>query len=317
VAQPVSEYRDGRTGAVLRRIERQASQQVYGAPHLRMHRWDLQAALIDGLATVAPEALRQGWRLETIAQNADTVTLGFDGGRMEEADLVIGADGVHSVVRERLFPATPAEFVGHVAWRGLVPTADLPAHLCGSVVAFGFGRMINRYAVRRGELMNLVCFARRDAWEAEGWTIAAPLSELQAEFADFDAETRALIDRIPDDRLFKWGLFGRAPLASWVRGRVVLLGDAAHPMLPFLGQGAAMAIEDAYILARALALEHDVDRGLARFQAARLERVGHVTQRAAKQAGMFYGDPGAYSLERDLTDKPIDLFTYDAVAVQI
>jgi salicylate hydroxylase len=185
------------------------------------------------------------------------------------------------------------------------------------VVAFGFGRMINRYAVRRGELMNLVCFARRDAWEAEGWTIAAPLSELQAEFADFDAETRALIDRIPDDRLFKWGLFGRAPLASWVRGRVVLLGDAAHPMLPFLGQGAAMAIEDAYILARALALEHDVDRGLARFQAARLERVGHVTQRAAKQAGMFYGDPGAYSLERDLTDKPIDLFTYDAVAVQI
>jgi salicylate hydroxylase len=185
------------------------------------------------------------------------------------------------------------------------------------VVAFGFGRHMNRYQVRRGELMNLVCFARRDAWEAEGWTIAAPLSELQAEFSDFDADTRALIDRVPSDRLFKWGLFGRAPLASWVRGRVVLLGDAAHPMLPFMGQGAAMAIEDACVLSRALLLAADPDEALARFQAARMERVGHVTQRAAGQAGMFYGDPDNYSLDRDLTDKPTDLFTYDAVGVAI
>ena len=317
VAQPFSEYRHARTGAVLRRIERQASKEVYGAPHMRMHRWDLQAALMDRLADIAPGVLHQGWRLETIAQAGEVVALGFEGGRKVEADVVIGADGIHSVIREILFPPTPATFVGHVAWRGLVPTADLPAHLCDSVVAFGFGRHMNRYQVRRGELMNLVCFAQRDAWEAEGWTIPAPLSELQAEFADFDADTRALIGRIPPDRLFKWGLFGRQPLASWVRGRVVLLGDAAHPMLPFMGQGAAMAIEDAFVLSRALQLEADPETALARFEAARAERVGHVTQRAADQAGMFYGDPGNYSLERDLTDKPIDLFTYDAVNVAI
>ncbi len=292
VAQPFSEYRHARTGAVLRRIERQASKAVYGAPHMRMHRWDLQAALIDRLAAIAPGVLHQ-------------------------ADLVIGADGIHSVIREILFPPTPAIFVGHVAWRGLVPTAGLPARLCDSVVAFGFGRHMNRYQVRRGALMNLVCFAQRDTWEAEGWTIPAPLSELQAEFADFDADTQDLISRIPPDRLFKWGLFGRQLLPSWVRGRVVLLGDAAHPMLPFMGQGAAMAIEDGFVLSRALQLEADPENALARFEAARAERVGHVTQRAADQAGMFYGDPGNYSLERDLTDKPIDLFTYDAVNVAI
>ncbi len=317
VAQPFSEYRHGRTGAVLRRIERQASRQVYGAPHLRMHRWDLQAALIDALAEAAPGALQQGWRLDAIATHGTAVMLGFEGERRVHADLVIGADGIHSVVREALFPATPASFVGHVAWRGLVPTAGLPPRLCDSVVAFGYGRHMNRYQVRRGELMNLVCFAKRDAWEAEGWTIPAKLSELQAEYSDFDAETRALIDRIPPDGLFKWGLFGRAPLTSWVRDRVVLLGDAAHPMLPFMGQGAAMAIEDAYVLCRALLLEADPADGLARFQAARMERVGHVTQRAAGQAGMFYGDPDSYSLDRDLTDKPTDLFTYDAVGVAI
>ena len=317
VAQPFSEYRHARTGAVLRRIERQASKQVYGAPHLRMHRWDLQAALVDGLAALAPGTLRPGWRLETITQHGNAVTLGFEGGRQEAADLVIGADGIHSLVRATLFPPTPAMFVGHVAWRGLVPTAALPARLCDSVVAFGFGRHMNRYQVRRGELMNLVCFAKRDAWEAEGWTIPAPLSELQAEFADFDVDTRALIDLIPPDRLFKWGLFGRDPLASWIRGRVVLLGDAAHPMLPFMGQGAAMAIEDAFILSRALTLEEDPETGLQRFQTAQMERVGHVTQRAADQSHMFYGDPGNYSLDRDLTDKPTDLFTYDAVNIPV
>jgi salicylate hydroxylase len=183
------------------------------------------------------------------------VTLRFTDGHEETADIVVAADGIRSAIRETLFHPAPPVFAGFVAWRGLVDTSELPRHLHESAVAFGHGRHINRYLVRRGELLNFIAVAHRDKWEAEGWNIPAPLDEFLAEFSSFDEGTRTIISKPVFGQVFKWGLFGRPWLDQWSSGRVVLLGDAAHPMLPFLGQGAANALEDAMILTRCLAAE--------------------------------------------------------------
>jgi len=282
-----------------------------------MHRGDLQDAMVAAVNRNDPAALHLGAAVEHVKPEGDRAGLRFADGREVEADLVIAADGIRSVVREQLFQPTPPEFTGFVAWRGLVPTAGLEPELLDSVVSFGGGRLINRYLVRCGELINFAAFARQPVWEAEGWTIPASLDELMVQFAEFDEQTRAVLARTPPDRLFRWGLFGRKPLDSWIRGNVVLLGDAAHPMLPFMGQGAAMSIEDGIVLARALDAEQDIGAALARYQAARLERVGYVTARSANQARMYYGNPEHYDLTTDQTDKPTDLFSFDVTQIRI
>jgi salicylate hydroxylase len=314
VTQPVSEYRHYRTGAVIKRMVLEDIHERYGAPHLRMHRWDLQNAMATRLAELAPGALRLGHRVDQLTARGDDVALHFENHPTTMVDAVVAADGIRSGIRDMLFHPAPPTFTGFVAWRGLVSTADLPPPLRHSVVAFGQGRHLNRYLVRRGELLNFVAIARRDAWQEEGWTIPAALPELLAEFADFDEDTRAIIARPLQGQLFKWGLFGRAWLSAWSSGRIVLLGDAAHPMLPFQGQGAAMAIEDAMILARCLTAESAPARAFARYQATRRERVQRVTERAATQGKIYEGEPHADSLKGDERG---DLFAYDAVSAPL
>ena len=314
VTQPVSEYRHYRTGAVIKRVVREDNRERYGAPHLRMHRWDLQNAMATRLAEIAPGALRLGSRLDHLRSHASGVELLFEGHPTTIADAVVAADGIHSGIREKLFNPAPPRFTGFIAWRGLVSTVGMPQRLLESVVSFGQGRHLNRYLVRRGELLNFVAIARRDEWQAEGWTIPASLREFLAEYADFDADTQAIISRPLHGQLFKWGLFGHAWLSSWSTERIVLLGDAAHPMLPFQGQGAAMAIEDAMILARSLTRENAPERAFALYQTTRSERVKRTTEAAAKQGHLYEGEPNEDSLK---TDERGDQFAYDAVSASL
>jgi salicylate hydroxylase len=315
VTQPVSEYRHYRTGRTLQRIVRDDNRDKYGSPHLRMHRWDLQKAMADQLALVAPNALRLGRQVTSVSRIGQGVELRFQDGKMGVFDIVVAADGIHSRTREMLFqPLPPAMFTGFVAWRGLVSTAGLPPALLESVVSFGQGRHLNRYLVRRGELVNFVAVAQRDAWEAEGWTIRANVDELLAEFSEFDADSLAILSRPLEGQLFKWGLFGRSPLETWFKNGVVLLGDAAHPMLPFQGQGGAMAIEDAMILARALTTSGTTDRAFAVYQATRHERVSQATTRAASQGDRYKGEPDGGTLRGNDGG---DWFSYDAISTPL
>jgi salicylate hydroxylase len=314
VTQPVSEYRHYRTGTVIKRVVREDNRERYGAPHLRMHRWDLQNVMATRLGELAPGALRLGSRLDHLRSHNSGVELRFEGHRTTIVDAVVAADGIHSEIRKTLFNPAPPTFTGFVAWRGLVSTPGMPQHLLESVVSFGQGRHLNRYLVRRGELLNFVAIARRDEWQAEGWTIPASLPEFLAEYADFDADTQAIISRPLHGQLFKWGLFGHAWLNSWSTKRIVLLGDAAHPMLPFQGQGAAMAIEDAMILARCLTSENETERAFALYQATRSGRVKRATEGAANQAHLYVGEPNEDSLK---TDERGDLFAYDAVSASL
>jgi salicylate hydroxylase len=311
VTPPMTEYRHYRTGRVIFRMMTKDFREIYGAPYLRLHRWDLQHALITRLAQTAPGALRLGSSVDRVEPGNGQVQLRFADGRSEIADVVIAADGIRSTIREALFHPAPPVFTGFVAWRGLVDTADLPRHLHESAVAFGQGRHINRYLVRRGELLNFVAVAHRNQWEEEGWTIPAPLDEFLEEFSSFDEGTRTIISRPVLGQVFKWGLFGRPWLEEWSSGRVVLLGDAAHPMLPFLGQGAANAIEDAMILARCLKSEATPEQAFALYQGTRAPRARAATDEAAKRGDRYLGEPDADSLKGN---EPGAEYAYDAVS---
>jgi salicylate hydroxylase len=310
VTPSVIEYRHYRTGEVISRLMTRDFRAIYGAPHMRLHRWDLQHALMTRLAEAAPRALRLGSEVERVVTRDSHVELSFADGREETADVVIAADGIRSVIRETLFHPAPPVFSGFVAWRGLVETAKLPRELHESAVAFGQGRHMNRYLVRRGELLNFVAVARRDQWEPEGWNIPAPLDEFQAEFSSFDEGTRTIISRAVEGQVFKWGLFGRPWLDEWSRGRVVLLGDAAHPMLPFLGQGAANAIGDAMILTRCLSAEARPEDAFALYQRSRQPQARAATEKAAKRGERYLGEPNADSLKDNEAGEE---FAYDAV----
>lgn len=311
VTPPQTEYRHYRTGEVIMRMVTKDFRALYGSPYMRLHRWDLQEAMIHRLRTVAPGALKLGSRVVDVIPRNEHVELRFADGRGEMADLVVAADGIRSALREALFNPAPPVFSGFVAWRGLVATKDLPTNLHESAVAFGQGRHINRYLVRRGELLNFVAVAHRSQWEAEGWNIPAPLDEFLAEFESFDAGTRTIISRPMPGQVFKWGLFGRPWLDQWSHGRVVLLGDAAHPMLPFLGQGAANALEDAMILTRCLVAESRPERAFELYQRTRHPRVRAATEQAAKRGDRYLGEPNAESLKGN---EPGPEYAYDAVA---
>lgn len=311
VTPPMTEYRHYRTGEVIMRMMTKDFRALYGSPYLRLHRWDLQSAMIDRLGSLAPGALRLGSRVVEVTPRKEHVELRFGDGRGETADVVIAADGIRSAIREALFNPAPPVFSGFVAWRGLVDTNELPRHLHESAVAFGQGRHINRYLVRRGELLNFVAVAHRSRWEAEGWNIPAPLDEFLTEFESFDEGTRTIISRPVRGQVFKWGLFGRPWLEQWAHGRVVLLGDAAHPMLPFLGQGAANALEDAMILTRCLVAESRPERAFELYQRTRHPRVRAATEQAAKRGERYLGEPNADSLKGN---EPGPEYAYDAVA---
>jgi len=311
VTPPVNEYRHYRTGAVIMRMVPRDYRRIFGVPYLRMHRWDLQEAMITRLARAAPDALRLDARVDALESRSNDVKITFADSRVETADIVVAADGIRSSVRESLFSPAPPVFSGFVAWRGLVDTAELPPHLHESVVAFGQGRHINRYLVRRGELLNFVAVAHRAQWEAEGWNIPAPLDEFLEEFSSFDEDTRSIISRPVRGQLFKWGLFGRPWLEQWHAGRVVLLGDAAHPMLPFLGQGGANAIEDAMILTRCLQTEATPEKAFTLYQATRGPRARRATEKSAGRGDRYLGEPDENTLKGD---EPEGQFAYDAVS---
>jgi salicylate hydroxylase len=224
----------------------------YGSPHIMMHRGDLHAVLVDAIRAIKPDVVQLGQRCVALTQNSECVEVRFEGGRTAKAGLVIGADGIHSKVRRALFGEGSPQFTGCVAWRGLVPMHRLPRHLARNTATSWLGPAghVLHYPVRRGELMNFIAFVERTDWRVESWTVAGTIAELANDFLGWHADVHDIIRHI--DVPYKWALWVRPPMERWSVGRVTLLGDACHPTLPFLGQGAVMAIEDAYVLAGCL-----------------------------------------------------------------
>lgn len=303
------------TGAVLREAFRGAdfADRHGGAGYYHVHRADLHALLVGALA---PGVLRLGKSLIGVTGDG---AMGFADGSTAQADVVVGADGLKSAVRAALFSSQPPHFTGQVAWRGLVPVKALPAEVKALPpgVHVGPGRLFLRYPVRGGQLINFAAFVDLAGWEDESWSIASTIPELLGHFDGWDPMVRAIIAATPDGSLYKWALHAREPLPGWIDGRVTLLGDAAHAMLPFMGQGAATALEDAAVLARCLTA-FGPDEALARYEAARRERTT-VVQTQSRLLGLQLQGKNPVSLGRGplLNEEALGLFDLDAVNMPI
>jgi salicylate hydroxylase len=309
-----------KTARALAQVPRGARlEKTYGERYWVVHRADLHQVLADAVRRNDESSIRTGCRLIDLDQTGSSVTARFDDGSAVETPVLIGADGVRSRVRSMLFGAEEVRFTGFVAWRGLVPIDRVPPEAMEppSQIFIGPGHMINRYPVRHGTLLNFVAFAERSGWEEEGWSIPARVAELREEFAAWHPWVTSIIDAVPEKDLFKWALCARSALMRWVRGRCAVIGDAAHPLLPYLGQGAVLAIEDAVLLGRAFAAGEDTPEALARYEAARVGRARFVVERSALQVPRFHSpDPDAFHHDIPV-DESLGLFRYDAGTVPV
>ena len=280
------EMRLGRSGKQVFSIPIKAqSAKRYGAPYLHIHRADLLDVLAKALRERAPDALKTGHRVSTYRADSCHIHLDFGDNGSATGDVLIGADGIHSIIRETMQGPDKPRFTGNVAWRVTVPAADIPAGIVPPTACVWTGekRHAVTYYLRGGELVNFIGIVERDDWRQEDWTEPSDLATLQTDFAGWAAPLQSIIHATSEG--YRWALFDRAPLSKWSDGRVSLMGDACHPMLPFLAQGAAMAIEDAFVLADCLKQNMDNPAAaLARYEALRKPRTSRV--QAAARANM-------------------------------
>jgi salicylate hydroxylase len=308
------------TGEVLYYTQRDSDfRKTYGAEYYQIHRADLHGALADAVRARDSQAIRLNHTFKSAVQSDGRVTATFANGQSYTGDVLIGADGVRSGVREFLYGGGAPRFTGQAAFRGLVDAEPVRAHIVPtpSSTALGPGRIFTRYFVRHRTLVNFVGIARTDAWKEEGWSIPATVEEMLSVYGDFNDHVKAIIRSTPPGRLFKWGLFDRDPLTQWTQGRISLLGDAAHPMLPFLGMGAAMGLEDGAIIGRCFEAAATIEEALARYENARKERATMVQLNSRKQAGLYQSEDPGIMRGKTSSEMRLGLFDYNVKTVAV
>ena len=297
--------RDWRTGEVkFDMIFGESAERKFGAPYLLAHRGDLHAAL----ASAVPEqCINLGHKLVGLDETGDGVKLSFADGTTATADAVVGADGVHSVVRDILFGATPVNFTGRIAYRTTYPASLLRGEEIGDCTKWwGEDRHIVIYYVKpdRSEVY-LVTSQPEPEFRIESWSAKGDVKELRKAFAGFSREVERVLAACPD--VHKWAIVDRDSIEHWAEGNVTLLGDACHPMTPYMAQGAAMAIEDAAVLSRCLdGVEREgVANAFRRFEATRRERTTRVQETSRRNTWL-----------REKTDTDW-VYTYDAWSIPL
>jgi salicylate hydroxylase len=292
----------------------QACLDRFGAPYYTFHRPDLHRCLLELLA---PDTVVLGRKCVAVRESEDGAEIRFADGGTVSADVVIGADGIHSVVRE-LEAADQPRFSGQAIFRGLIP-ADRVAHLLEEpkvTIWVGPGRHCVAYPVAAGELLSFGATAPSDSWDKESWTSPGDLGALLEDYTGWHPDVRTLLTSV--DRVNQWALHDREPLDRWSGDRVTLVGDAAHPMLPFAAQGANQAVEDAFVLAECLrdAEAGDVPEALRRYESLRVPRTSDVQRYSRSNTRNYHltdaergPDDGEASLRQQAA-----LFGYDAEA---
>lgn len=294
----------GQDDAVLVRMDLEDAERRWGAPYLTLHRADLQACLIKAVSDDPNVELILGASVASVRQDEERVFVVVNrNGRLDSADLLVGADGLRSIVRKEFGPkaAAAAAFTGRVAFRATVDSSLLEPRLSQPeiTVRLGANAHLVHYPLRGGSIVNFVAVIESespDARDDASWDGAADLSVLERAFARWSAPTRKLLATTSTWRA--WPLYDRPPLRSFHHGMVALVGDAAHPMLPFLAQGAAQAIEDAGAIGRSLSNAKEFRSGLADYSQNRVSRATRVQIEAQRQ-GRIYHLSGPMALARD------------------
>ena len=308
--------RDMHSGAQLDYRDQSGLAARFGAPLCTFHRADLLDVLAHALD---PGRIHLDHRLIGIEERQSRVQVRFANGVARDAEFVIAADGIHSVVRRTVYGDDSPTYTGQMVWRALLPGHDVPADVMepsGHVQWLAAGRHFFAYYLRGREVVNIVTQEDTDDWVEEGWSIAGDPAAMRASFPNPEPRLETLLRAV--ERCSKWGLFLRPVTRNWGRGRIQLIGDAAHAMLPNAGQGAAQAFEDAYVVARWLAARPDDPvAALENFRRIRIPRVHAIQQRTLEIVRAKHGyerqAENAARAKTDAVERMAWIWGYDVV----
>lgn len=319
--KPQTNYvRHWQTNEELVGIDRTTDMDRFGAKYYQIHRADFHSQLESRVRALDPDCILLDHALAAVAKSDVETELTFENGVSVRAACVIGADGIRSAARDCVFENCEPAFTGLMAWRGLIPAQEVAAKYSEPVsrVWTGPGRTFVTYPIRNSQLVNFVAFGQAPGWTEEGWSVPASPEELFEAFADYCEPVRELIDAAPHDTLFRWGLFAREPLKCLTSGNIALIGDAAHPMLPWFGQGASSAIEDAVVLCRCLLANPQVSDALEQYNKSRYGRVSFLQKESNLGTERMQGfDPYLLRDAPRRDEDALGIFKYDPATVEL
>jgi salicylate hydroxylase len=288
-----------RTGRVISKISRAQTAATFGLSGATVHRADL----LDVIAAALPAgSVTLGKRCSRVESHDDVAVARFEDGSEIEADVIIGADGIHSRVRAALFGPDDPQFTGKICYRSVIPTSAVAGERPATENAQWLGPhgTIVLYPLRGEELINVVCHYDDEHYRHESWINECDRQEVLDRYAGWHESLLRIFEA--GDTWYKWALYDRDPIPQWTRGRITVLGDAAHPMLPYLGQGACQAIEDGAVLASALSAERrDPNIGLARYERTRRPRANRVVLAARERGASNHVSSPLTAWKRDIT----------------
>ncbi len=319
------EFRLYNTGEVLHKVPlAKTHEESHGAPYYHIHRSDLHQILANKVLELGPNSVHLNSEATGFTENNQNAFLHLADGRKVKGDILIGADGIKSAIRDQIVGVTPPDFTGQVAWRATVDVKKLPANFMEKIVAIWCGPKKHAvvYYLRSGELLNFVGCVENEKWQNESWTVKADWQELKDDFAGWNDEIQTIIDNIDKDQCYLWSMNNRVPIKNWRTNKAVVMGDAAHPTLPYMASGAVMAIEDAAVLMRSLNTNEDVIEALDMFQRNRVDRTGLIVTESTEH-GELYHLSNKEEFEAGFGKKNIAkeraewLYSYDPLTVEL
>lgn len=319
------EYRRFDTAELMHRIPLgQSHEEAFGAPYFHLHRADLHELLAKTVRHMDPHCIELNAKAVSYEESDQGVTLKMADGRLIEGDVLIGADGIKSAIRAQILGQTTVSYTGDVAWRGLIAIEKLPKDIMETVSTVWCGpkKHAVMYYLRAGALMNFVGLVEHDQPEEESWTQKRPWKELKRDYEGWHPMIQTVIDAMDKEACYRYALNNRPPVTNWSTQRATLLGDSAHPTLPYMASGAAMAIEDAAVIARCLEQSSSVTDALQLFQRNRIERTSKIVIGSTQSRGLYrIEDLDAMKkafADQDLTKSRAEwLYSYDPLQVAL
>jgi salicylate hydroxylase len=313
------------TGEIIQQFPlSEEHERQHGAPYIQIHRADLHDLLAENARKLKPDVIRLNKQAVGFSEEADGVELNLRDGTTTHGDILVGADGLKSIIARQIVGQISASYTGDAAWRITVPVERLPNNFIDQVMSvfMGPGGHAVCYYVRAGKILNFVGIVETDDVSEESWTMKFPWEQLKDDYRGWHSTIQFIIDAADKDKCYRWSLHNRLPIRNWSTRRVTILGDAAHATLPYLAQGAAMAIEDGAVLARAIRQTATVPEALDLYQRNRVDRTARVVEQSTQNRALFHLSSeaeirSAFARRNEGAERNKWLYSYNPLTVEL